>query len=90
MVGLLLKLAEHMFGFCKNKEAISMLDLYLVNDYNCFKAQIDHIKNCFSSKIEKNKTGLLVKEEKGEMFICLFNCDGLSTIRKICKKIYIS
>ena len=79
-----------MFGLCRNKETISMHNLYLANDYNCFKSQIDHIKQCSSSKIEENKTGLLVKEEKGEMLICLFNYDGPNTIKGICNKIYIS
>ena len=73
-----------MIGFCRNKKSIDSIDLYLTNDYICFESQCDHIKKCFSSKIDGNKTGLLIEEQKGEMIISLFKYDGLHTISDIC------
>ena len=78
-----------MFGFCRNKERISNIDLYMINDYSCFDSQCDHIKKCYSPKIGENKTGLLIKEEKGEMLIYLFKYDGLHSLANICKNFYI-
>ena len=74
-----------MFGFCNNKKAISMIDLYLVNDKECFNSQYAHIKKCLSSKIGTSKTGLLYKEQEGKMIIYLYKFDGLHMIPDICK-----
>ena len=87
MVTLLLKLAEHIFGFCRNKKGVSAIDLYLINGYDCFKSQYNHIKRCLSSKIDGNKTGILIKEEKGELLIHLFIYHGLPTIANICNNL---
>ena len=78
-----------MFGVCKNGKTVSIIDLYLINDIDCFISQCDHIKDCFSSKIKTSKTGLLIKQEKGDMKICLFTYDGPQTIPAICNKPYI-
>ena len=47
------------------------------------------LKESYSSEIKGSKTGLLVKEEKGEMLICLFRHKGLPAIADICNKLYI-
>ena len=86
MVNLLLKIAKNMFGFCKNGESISFIDLYLINDHSCFYEQCKHIKQCFSSEIGGNKTGLLFKQEGGKMIIYPFKYEGLHTITDICNK----
>ena len=78
-----------MFGLCENKKNLSIIDLYLINDYDGFKAQCSHIKKCYSSKIRRSKTGTLIKEEKGEVIIYLFKYDGLHSIANICDNFYI-
>ena len=74
-----------MFGFCRHNENLSVIDLYLINDYDCFKSQCDHIKKCRLFKIGGSKSGLLIKEQKGIMAIYLFKYNGPHTIPTICR-----